>query len=150
MELFGTDAIDGYTIIVGCGRLGSKLPNLLSANGENVLVIDSKKDSFRKLTHAFGGLTLTGDATDITILRDANIETASAVVAVTDNDNTNIMVAQIAKEMFNIEYVIARLYDPDREAVYNEFEINTICPASLSADEIEKLLSESREVEAQK
>lgn len=133
-----------YVIIIGCGRLGSRIANTMSDSGTDVLVIDSDKDSFRKLLPSFGGLTLVGDATDLDVLHEARIENATVILAVTNNDNTNIMVAQIAKEYFNIQRVIARLYDPDRECVYREFGINTICPAILSANEITKLLGETR------
>ena len=81
------------------------------------------------------------------MLQDAQISKASVVVAVTNNDNANIMVAQIAREIFKIQRVIARLYDPDRECVYREFAIDTICPAVLSAKEIDKILSKTEGVD---
>lgn len=133
--------IHNYTIIIGCGRLGANLANTLSDNGEDVLIIDKNRDAFRKLSPAFGGLSLHGDATDLDVLQEAQIENASAVVAVTNHDNANILTAQIAREMFHIERVIARLYDPEREYVYREFGIDTICPAVLSVKEIDKILS---------
>ena len=131
-----------YVIIVGCGRLGANLANTLSDNGGNVLIIDQDKDSFRKLSPSFGGLTLIGDATDMDVLREAEIEKATVVVAVTNDDNTNIMVAQMAKELFDIQHVISRLYDPDRECVYREFDIDTICPAILSVKVISGILED--------
>lgn len=129
-----------YTIIVGCGRLGANLANTLSDAGENVLILDLDEESFRKLSPSFGGISVAGDATEIHVLSEADIEKASAVVAVTNNDNINILVALIAKELFNVQHVIARLYDPERECVYHEFGIDTICPAILSAKEIDKIL----------
>ncbi|MPN32244.1 Glutathione-regulated potassium-efflux system protein KefC [bioreactor metagenome] len=132
-----------YTIIIGCGRLGANLANTLSDEGGDVLIIDKEKDSFRKLSSSFGGLTITGDATDFDVLQEAQIEKASVLVAVTNNDNTNIMAAQIAREMYQINRVIARLYDMDRACVYQELRINTICPAILSAKEIDKILTET-------
>lgn len=132
---------ENYTIIIGCGRLGANLANTLSDSGEDVLIIDKNKDSFRKLSPAFGGLTLNGDATDLDVLQEAQISNATAVIAVTNNDNANILVAQISREIFHIERVIARLYDPEREFVYREFGIDTICPAVLSVKEIDKILS---------
>ncbi len=132
---------ENYTIIIGCGRLGANLANTLSDSNEDVLIIDKNKEAFRKLSPAFGGLTLNGDATDLDVLQEAQISNATAVIAVTNNDNANILVAQIAREMFHIERVIARLYDPEREYVYREFGIDTICPAVLSVKEIDKILS---------
>lgn len=131
---------DAYTIIVGCGRLGANLANTLSDGGESVLIIDMNKEAFRKLSPSFGGIVMAGDATNTHVLDEAQIGKATAVISVTNNDNTNIMVAQLAKEIFGIQHVIARLYDPERECVYREFGIDTICPAVLSAKEIDKLL----------
>ena len=139
MKLFAKKN-EGYTIIAGCGRLGANLANTLSGNGENVIIIDSNPDAFRKLSPLFGGITVTGDAMDMLVLRNAGIDKATAVVSVTNNDNTNIMVAQLAKELYSTGHVIARLYDPERECVYREFGIETICPAVLSMIEIDKLL----------
>jgi trk system potassium uptake protein TrkA len=134
---------ENYTIIIGCGRLGANIANTLSDGDGNVLIIDKNKDAFRKLSPSFGGLSIIGDATDIDVMLEAQMDNASAVIAVTNNDNANIMVAQIAREMFNIKRVIARLYDPEREYVYHEFGIDTICPAVLSAKEIDKILSQN-------
>lgn len=147
MALFSDKNADEYVIIVGCGRLGANLANTISDEGGSVAVIDKYNDSFRKLSPSFGGLTLVGDATDFSVLSDAEIKDATAVIVVTNNDNTNIMVAQIAKEIYHIQHVIARLYDSDRECVYREFGIDTVCPAVLSIKEIDKLLklSKSRE-----
>lgn len=130
----------GYYIVVGCGRLGASLANSLSEAGESVLIIDYEPGSFNKLSPNYAGQTLTGDATLISVLQDADIEQATAVIAVTNYDNTNILVAQIAKELFGIERVIARLFDPDRECVYQDFGIKTISPAVLSMKEIDRML----------
>lgn len=140
MSLFKTNKTDDYIIIAGCGRLGASLANTLSDKNGNVLIMDSDKESFRRLSADFGGLSVVGNATDIDALRDAEIERARAVIAVTNDDNTNIMVAQIASEMFHVKNVIARLYDPERENVYQELGIDTICPATLSVNEIDKIL----------
>jgi trk system potassium uptake protein TrkA len=141
--LMDKKADENYTIVIGCGRLGANLANTLSDEGGNVLIIDKSKDAFRKLSPSFGGLSITGDALDLDVLQEAQISKASVVVAVTNSDNANIMVAQIARELFHIRRVIARLYDPERECVYREFGIDTICPAILSAKEIDKILCET-------
>lgn len=147
MERFKTKKHREYTVIVGCGRLGANLANTLSGTGASVLVIDSDEAAFRKLSPYFGGISLVGDATEIVVLSEAEIKDATAVVTVTNNDNTNILVAQLAKEVFGVEHVIARLYDPERECVYHEFGIDTICPAVLSAQEIDKLLNIEEQAE---
>lgn len=140
-----------YTIIIGCGRLGANLATTLSNEGENVLIMDENRDSFRRLGSNFGGLSVVGNGVDFDALKAAKIEKASAVIAVTNDDNTNIMIAQIARDIFHIDRVIARLYDPDCESVYQKLGIDTICPSTLSAKEIDKLLDsfkEEKEIEA--
>lgn len=140
MRFFEKKKKSEYTIIIGCGRLGANLANTLSNEGEDVLIIDEDRNSFRRLAPNFGGLAVVANGTDFDKLKEAEIETASSVIAVTNDDNTNITVAQIAREMFGVKRVIARLYDPECESVYKQFGISTICPAVLSAKEIDKLL----------
>ncbi|MFO8069273.1 MAG: TrkA family potassium uptake protein [Alkalibacterium sp.] len=129
-----------YILIIGSGRLGASLANDLSEREENVIIVDADKSSFRKLSPSFGGLTVTGDGTDLTILKEAQIERADVVVVVTDNDNSNIMISQIAKIIFKKDQIISRLYDPDKKSVYEEFDIDLIYPAILSVNEINRLL----------
>ena len=134
-----------YTVIVGCGRLGASLANAISDAESSVMMVDQDERAFRKLDAAYGGLTLVGDATDVAVLRSAQIERADTVVSVTNDDNTNIMVAQIACNLYHIPNVVCRLYDPEREVVYREFDIDTICPTVLSTREIDRLLGYERE-----
>ena len=141
MTLFKNKRKAPYTVIIGCGRLGADLANTLSEQGENVLILDKEKDSFRKLSSSFGGLSVEGDGTGLDTLKAADVRRADTVIAVTNNDNVNIMIAQIAKECFSVKKVICRLFDPERECVYQEFGIDTICPAVLSANEIDKILN---------
>ena len=140
MTLFKNKKQSSYTVIIGCGRLGANLANALSEEGENVLILDKEKDSFRKLSSSFGGLAVEGDGTELDTLKAADVQRADTVIAVTNNDNINIMIAQIAKECFSVKKVISRLFDPERECVYQELGIDTICPAVLSANEIDKIL----------
>ncbi len=147
MKIFESRKPNDYIIIIGCGRLGANLANTLSDNNGNVLIMDTCKESFRRLSSNFGGLSVVGDGTDLDALESAQIQKASAVIAVTNDDNTNIMVAQLARDMFHVDRVIARLYDADRDTVYQEFGIDTICPAVLSAKEVDKLLENFKQKE---
>lgn len=130
--------IRDYTVIIGCGRLGATIASTLSDKDMNVIIIDKKKDSFRKLSNSYGGQTLVGDASDYSVLKEANIFDATVVITVTHSDNTNIMLSQMIKEEFNTNTIIARLYDPERDVVYKEFGIETIYPAYLESDQVMK------------
>lgn len=125
-----------HVIIVGCGRLGSLLAQILSAEGHDVVVIDRESSAFERLGSGFNGTTLVGTGIDIDILRKAGIETADVLAAVTTDDNTNIMAAQVARELFRVPKVVARIYDPEREQIYHEFGLETVSPITLAASQI--------------
>ena len=129
-------------VIMGCGRVGSQLAAQLFHEGHTVSVIDMSQKSFGRLPDDFGGLTVIGTGIDEDVLRAAGIEAADAFVAVTEGDNRNIMAAQVAREIFGIPEVVARIYDPGREAIYRELGIDTICPTTLIGSVIHKRLAE--------
>jgi trk system potassium uptake protein TrkA len=120
-------------LILGCGRVGSTLARLLSQDNNSVTVIDLTADSFRRLGSKFKGQKVVGTGMDQETLRRANIESADVFVCVTNGDNTNIMAAQIAKNVFNVSKVIARIYDPIRADAYRELGIDTLCTTTVAA-----------------
>ncbi len=127
-------------LIIGCGRLGASIANTFSDKNMSVTIIDIQKDSFRKLSPSFLGLLMEGDGMDMDILEEANIRKADVVIVVTDNDNINILVSQIAKNIFEVQEVSIRLYDHEKECVCRDSNINTIFPALLSSSEVDKIL----------
>ena len=134
-----------YIVVVGCGRMGSHLAGRLSREGHSVVVIDSREDAFSSLPAEFSGFRVEGDATEMTVLARAKAARADAVIAVTDNDNVNIMVAQIAATVLKVPRVIARLFDPTREDVYRDLGIETVCPTIFTADIIADRMCETRQ-----
>ena len=130
-------------IIVGCGRVGSKLALLLSKEGNNVTIIDDAPASLRRLGGTFNGATLIGNCFDLEVLKKAGIESADAVVVVTNGDNTNIMTSQIARQIFKVPKVIARLYDPLRSEIYQRLGLDIISGTTLVASMIRDKLIES-------
>ena len=123
-----------YVIIIGCGRLGATLANRLSPEGHSVVVVDWEEAAFRGLSSGFGGFQIIGDAAEFSVLKQAGIEKADALLAVTGEDTLNLMVAQVAQSVFQVEQVLARVFDPSREQIYQAFGIATISPTSLAAD----------------
>ena len=123
-------------IVVGCGRVGSQLANMLSDNGNNVCCIDRSADAFNNLGRNFNGSTVQGIGFDEDVLLRAGIETCDVLAAVTQFDNANLMAAEVANRLFDVPHVIARLYNPDHERAYMQLGIDYVCGTSLVADDV--------------
>ena len=124
-------------VILGCGRLGAHLARRLDREGHVVTVIDRLSESFARLGNDFQGKMVLGTGIDEDVLRRAGIETADAFVAVSNGDNTNAMASEIAKLVFKVPHVVARLYDPVREDTYHTLGLmDTVCPTIIGADKI--------------
>ncbi|MDX9818419.1 MAG: TrkA family potassium uptake protein [Desulfococcus multivorans] len=123
-----------YVVILGCGRLGSYLANRLSRDGNSVVVIDKDEATFRNLSPDFSGFRVIGDASHMAVLKEAKLKKADVLIATTREDNVNLMVAQVGRKIFGVPQVLARVFDPKREEVYAQLEIDTICPTSVAAD----------------
>ncbi len=127
-------------IIVGCGRVGARLATILDAEGHEVTIIDTNPESFRRLGHDFKGTAMVGVGIDQDVLRQAGIEQVDAFVATTNGDNTNVMACQIAKHIFKVPKVLARIYDPIREDTFHTLGLETFCPTTIAADLIKETL----------
>jgi trk system potassium uptake protein TrkA len=123
-------------VIVGCGRVGSTLALSLISSGHSVAVVDRKSDAFFRLRDNFAGQTITGIGFDRDVLELAGIKKASAVAAVTNGDNSNILVARVARESFGIENVVARISDPKRAEIYERLGIATVATVKWTSDRI--------------
>lgn len=132
-----------YIVIVGCGRVGSLLANELSRSGNSVVVIDREEAVFDNLSADFSGFRINGDATHTAVLKEAKLKNADILIATTHDDNVNLMVAQVARKIFNVPHVQARVFDPKREEVYAQLGIDTICPTSVAADLFLKAVADS-------
>ncbi len=133
-----------HVIIVGCGRVGAELAKLLSNEGHNVVVIDKSRDAFDRLGNTFNGLTMPGNGFDLELLRQVGIEKADAFCAVTNGDNTNLISAQVAKKIFKVPKVIARVYDPQRAHIYAALGLDIISGTTLFASMLRDKIIESR------
>lgn len=121
-------------IILGCGRVGALLAAQLDNAGHAVTIIDSSNDAFQRLDPEFKGDKVTGNGVDEEVLRRARVESADAFIAVTNGDNRNIMASQMAKQLFKVNKVLCRIYDPLRESTYRELGLETFCPTLVGAN----------------
>lgn len=125
-----------HVVIVGCGRVGSSLGRELAGAGHTVSVIDRKPEAFARLGEDFSGQKIVGIGFDHDTLIRAGIEKADALAAVTNGDNSNILVARVAREKFGINRVVARIYDPKRAEIYERLGIATVATVKWTAERI--------------
>jgi len=125
-----------HVVILGCGRVGSTLAQSLLRRGHSVSIIDQDATAFHRLGDDFAGQTVTGIGFDRDTLIEAGIERADALAAVSSGDNSNIIAARVARETFDVEHVVARIYDPRRAAVYERLGIPTVATVRWTSDQI--------------
>ena len=114
-------------IIIGCGRVGAQTAVRLDKHGDHVTVIDLNPRAFERLPTDYSGITIRGNGVDEDILRTAEAELADVVMALTEGDNRNAMAAQLAKHVFGVPRVIAKINDPLRAEAYRTLGLETIC-----------------------
>jgi trk system potassium uptake protein TrkA len=132
-------------VIMGCGRVGSRLAGLLDIEGHSVTILDTDAYSFRRLPAEFGGTALVGDGMDDETLKKAGIEEADAFIALTQGDNRNVMAAQIARNIFKVPRVLCRIYDPLRRELFNSLGIESFSPTTIFAQMLKEKLEAGEE-----
>lgn len=122
-----------HIIVIGAGKLGAKLARLLYNKGRNVVVIDKNNEAFYKLDD-FSGFTIEGNATDLEFLNSIDIKNAKEVIITTNDDNTNIFLAEVCFYLYDIEKIYVRLSDTDKGELIKNTKITGIYPFNLSVD----------------
>lgn len=123
-----------HIVIMGCGRVGASVARSLSKAGHSVAVIDRDEAAFRRLGTEFAGSQILGLGFDRDTLLRARIAEAHAFAAVSSGDNSNIIAARAARELFGVQTVVARIYDPKRAAVYERLGIPTVATVPWTTD----------------
>jgi trk system potassium uptake protein len=116
--------------------VGSALSRALLDLGHTVAIIDRRPSAFARLGEDFAGQTVEGIGFDRDRLIEAGIEQATAVAAVTSGDNSNVLVARVARENFGIERVVARIYDPRRATIYQRLGLPTVATVAWTTDRV--------------
>jgi trk system potassium uptake protein TrkA len=128
-------------IVMGCGRVGLQVSLLMEQDGHEVTVIDSDAEALEKLGPGFEGRRIKGVGFDRNVLVDAGIQVTDAFAATSSSDNVNIVAARIARNIFRVPRVVARLYDPRRAEIYQRLGLLTISSTSLGAERIRQLIA---------
>lgn len=137
-----------HVIVVGCGRVGSELAVSLEQAGHSVAVIDKKRQAFRRLPESWAGRRVVGFGFDRDHLEEAGAKEAQGLAAVTSGDNSNVLTARIARETYQIEAVVARIYDPRRAVIYQRLGIPTVATVTWTTDRVmRRLFPDSTAVE---
>ena len=133
-----------FVLIVGSGRVGSAIAKAMLAEGHEVSVLDEDPEAIALLDRGqteswedMGGRFTVGTALEIEALQAAGIENADAFVASTDGDNTNLVIAQIAKRRFDVDRVVVRVLDPARARWDAEQGLQTVCPTQTAIELLE-------------
>ena len=128
-------------IIMGCGRVGSQVSLLLVTHGHEVTVIDHDANALARLGSEFKGKVVRGLGFDRNALLEAGVETAEGFVAASSSDNANIVAARVARNIFRVPRVVARLYDPVRAEVYQRLGLTTISSTAWGAERIVEVVT---------
>jgi trk system potassium uptake protein len=127
-------------IVAGCGKVGSQFARIMSEEGHEIAVVDSSNENLKLLGSSFHGVTILGVPIDEDVLKAAGIESADGFAAVTPDDNINMMACQIAKEIFHVPRIFARIQDPVKEQVFYQFGVHTVCPTDMAVREFRALM----------
>jgi trk system potassium uptake protein TrkA len=129
------------SLIIGCGRVGAGVAQRLSQHGQRVIVVDQEAAAFERLGPHFTGQTVLGAGLDREVLLQAGIERVDGLAAVTGSDDTNVVLARLARQVFRVPRVVARLHDPRHAEVYRQLGIQTIMPLTWGVQRLSELLS---------
>jgi trk system potassium uptake protein len=132
-------------VILGCGRLGSRTALKMSKDPANsVIVVDKSPDAFNFLGKDFPGKVMEGDGASMETYVGVMAEKPDLFMALTANDNTNIMAAEIAKQKYEVQKAIARVSDPVRAKAFEELGIETFCPTVLCEKKLSRIIEATK------
>lgn len=127
-------------MIIGCGRTGSAIAAALVQRGHGVTVVDREPSAFERLGPGFRGATLAGEGLDREVLLAAGIDKVDGLAAVTASDEVNVVAGRVARQIFHVPKVVARLYDPRKAEIYRRLGLQTISPLEWGVNRIVELL----------
>lgn len=127
-------------LVIGCGKFGVRVSEYLAWRNHEVVVVDNDSETFLALSKEFTGRTLCGVGYDKEVLEQAGIATADVVIGCTSSDSLNAVVANIAKNVFHVPIVIARMYDPIRARMFEAMGIYTVSITRLGLENVVEYL----------
>ncbi len=130
-----------YVIIMGLGRVGMSLANLLIDDGYDLTIIDDDESLCNEAAAELDALVICGNGTNSKILEETNIEDADFFIATTGNDEANLLSCILVKK-YDVDNIIARVSNPDHEEAFKAVGIdNVISPEITAAEFLERLVT---------
>ena len=129
-----------YIVIAGCGRIGSSMAKEFLDEGHDLVIIDRDNNRLEALGSGLNATRILGVEYDIDVLKEAGIEQADVFLALTANDSINITASQVARDIFKVKKVIAKVSDLSKEHIYKSLNLEYINPIKLGIEEIKSKL----------
>ena len=129
-----------HVIIVGCGRAGTSLAARLDAEGDSVCAVDRDSRAQASLPAGFGGEFVTGSGLHRPVLEAAGIERADALVALTESDSLNTVIARVARDVFRVPHVVGRLTSFEHVPVASELGLDMVTSVQMTVDRVHRIL----------
>ncbi|MCG3111779.1 MAG: NAD-binding protein [Candidatus Manganitrophus sp. SB1] len=129
-----------HIVILGSGRLGSRLANALVQKGHKITIVDAEETKFKNLEEheniqRVGGNIFNEETADLVFAEPVDV-----FIAVTGSDNINLMVSQAMQKKYKIPKVLIRVFDPTLSSVYRDLGLETVCPTNFALQEMLKML----------
>ncbi len=131
-------------VVIGCGKFGVRVSAYLTRQNHDVTIVDNDKETFHALSEEFTGRTICGVGYDKEVLKEAGVSTADVLISCASSDSLNAVIANIAKNVFHVPTVIARMYDPIRARMFESMGIYTVSITRLGVENIMEYLEENK------
>ena len=130
-----------YIIVIGGGKVGFYLAKELAESNHEVLVIEQDPQKVQEIQDELGDIAMEGDGCEATVLEKAGTSRADMLLAVTGDDEDNLIACQVAKQRFNVSRTVARINDPKNEEIFRRLDVDiTVSATSAIMAHIEQEL----------
>ncbi len=113
-----------YIVVIGGGKVGYHLGKALLSEGHEILIIEKERIRIEFISNDLGGVCLLGDGCEVSTQADAGASRADMLVSVTGDDEDNLVACQVAKHKFKVPHTIARINNPNNEAIFRRLGID--------------------------
>ena len=133
-------------IIVGCGKFGVRAAEDLTRKNHDVTIVDTDRESFHALSEEFTRRTICGMGYDKDVLIEAGVATADVLISCTNSDAINAVTVIVAKNVFHVPTVVARMYDPIRARMFESMGVYTVSITRLGVENVMDFLEDNRSI----